>query len=185
MKPRWPIQLRTLLVVNVSDPDSAAFRCPRDFLFEAHANLSLGNLSWDEVGELASVMNDQPQQTWPHAVNATLTPPPPGYLSLAAAPAVDAEPLRVMEEQADWDHDPLLPSRIEQRRDFLRPPAWVVVLLGDNAKPAKARVAGPFHDFREAVLFEQAITDANNLGHTEIGQLELAFDESLFWDVGR
>jgi hypothetical protein len=52
-------------------------------------------------------------------------------------------------------------------------------------KDHKLRIAGPFGDHREAVLFEQAIQNSTNADQTEVGQMETAHDESMFWTPGR
>jgi hypothetical protein len=98
---------------------------------------------------------------------------------------VDDDYRRSDDVSDDWHPEPPLPERIHARRSFVDPPAWAVVLTGDNARPGRVRIAGPFGDYREAVLFEQAIQNSTNADQTEVVQMETAHDESMFWTPGR
>jgi hypothetical protein len=125
-----------LLVVRVGSDDEIPFRCRADALHEIDGNLSIANLDWDDfrdaVGE-SGVYGEprQPDDIRPSLPPAERTPRP------TSVRFVDDDYRRSDDVPDDWQPEPPLPARIQARRSFVDPPAWAVVLMGDNARPGK------------------------------------------------
>jgi hypothetical protein len=158
------------------------FRALAITICDIEANVSIGNL---DIGDYAR--GADPDGTF-RGFDRQPEPLDPDRPDGFGGQAVQPQPLelskrlRWVEERNDerhhggppagWNPPPPPIPREARGRAFTTPEAWLVIVYGNPAQSGRARAAGPFATYREAVHFHHRVVVAKSARNVEVIRLE-------------